>query len=55
MQKVPFMIVLGDREKEEGIVSVRERREGDIGAMSLDELKELLDQMKETRALNYNR
>src|SRR6266851_3968063 len=37
MQKIPFMLVLGDREMEQGKVAVRERAKGDIGAMSLEE------------------
>src|SRR6266496_2828129 len=40
LQKVPFMLVLGDREMEEGKVAVRERSKGDIGAMSLEEFKQ---------------
>jgi threonyl-tRNA synthetase len=32
-QKVPYMLVVGDREAEEGNVGVRERTAGDIGAM----------------------
>ncbi len=34
-QKVPYMLVVGDREAEEGSVGVRERTEGDIGAMTV--------------------
>lgn len=30
-QKIPYMIVMGDNEIEEGVVSVRERAEGDLG------------------------
>ncbi len=41
LQKIPFMLVLGDREMEEGKVAVRERIRGDIGAMSLDEFREM--------------
>ncbi len=37
LQKVPYMLVLGDKEKESGGVSVRNRKHGDLGAMSLDE------------------
>ncbi|MDD3833653.1 MAG: threonine--tRNA ligase, partial [Oscillospiraceae bacterium] len=37
MQKVPYMLIIGDREAEEGTVSVRSRSEGDIGVMPLDE------------------
>ena len=37
MQKVPFMLVVGDKEKENNQVAVRSREDGDIGTMSLDE------------------
>ena len=30
-QKIPYMIVMGDKEIEEGVISVRDRAEGDIG------------------------
>lgn len=51
LQKTPFMLVLGDREMEQGKVAVRERSKGDIGAMSLDEFKEMAQRLVETRAL----
>jgi len=51
LQKVPFMLVLGDREIEEGKVAVRERSKGDIGAMSLEEFKQMAQRLVETRAL----
>jgi threonyl-tRNA synthetase len=51
MQKIPFMLVLGDREMEEGKLAVRERLKGDIGAMSLDEFKELAQRLVKSRAL----
>ena len=37
MQKVPYMLVLGDREAAEGTVAVRSRKEGDQGAQSLQD------------------
>ena len=37
LQKIPYMLVLGDKEKEAGTVGVRSRKDGDIGAMALDE------------------
>ena len=37
LQKVPYMLVLGDKEVENGLVTVRKRQEGDIGAIALDE------------------
>ena len=37
VQKVPYMLVVGDREAEEGTVSVRARGEGDIGSMPVED------------------
>ncbi len=37
MQKVPYMLVIGEREAEAGLVSVRSRKDGDIGTMTVDE------------------
>src|SRR5438874_7127302 len=54
LQKIPFMLVLGDREMEEATVAVRERTKGDIGAMSLEEFKEMATRLVRTRALNNN-
>ena len=51
LQKIPFMLVLGDREMEEGKVAVRERSRGDIGAMSLAEFKEMAQRLKDSRSL----
>ncbi|MFL6467766.1 MAG: threonine--tRNA ligase [Pyrinomonadaceae bacterium] len=51
MQKVPYMLVLGDKELEENTVAVRERKEGDIGAMSLEKFKELITQKRIARSL----
>ncbi len=51
LQKIPFMLVLGDREMEEGKVAVRERTRGDIGAMSLDEFRNMARSLVESRAI----
>jgi threonyl-tRNA synthetase len=37
LQKVPYMLVVGDREAETGTVSLRERSGGDKGATAIDE------------------
>jgi threonyl-tRNA synthetase len=37
LQQVPYMLVVGDREAQNGQVSVRHRRNGDLGALSVDE------------------
>ncbi|MBV8859301.1 MAG: threonine--tRNA ligase [Acidobacteria bacterium] len=51
LQKIPFMLVCGDREMEEGKVAVRERSRGDIGAMSLEEFRELAVRLVRARSL----
>jgi threonyl-tRNA synthetase len=52
MQKVPFMLVLGDREMEQENVAVRERSQGDIGAMSVADFVEMARKLVEQRALS---
>ncbi len=42
VEKVPYMVVLGDRDMENNTVSPRHRSEGDLGAMSLDQFKAVL-------------
>ena len=48
MQKIPYMLVLGDKEAEAGTVAVRTRTGGDEGAMSADEfIERALKEIKE--------
>ena len=37
LEKVPYMLVIGDKEVEANTVSVRSRKEGDIGAIKVEE------------------
>ncbi len=47
MQKIPYMLVLGDIEVEQGLVSVRSRKDGDLGTSTLDDFTaKLLDEIK---------
>ena len=46
VQKVPVMLVVGDRDVENGTVSVRKHGEGDLGAMSLDDAIALFKKMR---------
>ena len=50
VQKVPYMLVLGDKEVAEGLVSVRSRRDGDLGTMTLDAFAEKLLEEIRTKA-----
>ena len=37
VQKTPYMLIIGDKEVENGVVAVRARKEGDLGTMPLDD------------------
>ena len=50
LNKIPYMLVLGDREAAAGTLSVRHRHRGDLGAMSLDGFLEMLTLEVRTRA-----
>ncbi len=50
MDKVPYLLIVGDREVENGTVSVRSHEGGDEGAVGLEEfLERLLDEIEEKR------
>lgn len=42
LERVPYMLVIGEKEAEAGSVSVRKREEGDLGSMPIDRLLEVL-------------
>lgn len=48
IQKIPYMLIVGDKEKEEMTVSVRERKEGDIGKLKVDDfVNRIVKEIKE--------
>ena len=49
MEKVPYMVVVGDRDMENGTISPRHRADGDLGAMSMDEFSVLLKQVVDNK------
>ena len=51
MEKVPYMLVVGDRDMESGTVSVRLRSGEDLGAMSCDAFQAMLKEAVDTKAL----
>ena len=51
LQKTPYMLVVGDKEVENGTVSVRHRGEGDIGSMELSSLCDRLADEVKTKAI----
>ena len=44
LQKVPYMLIVGDKEQESNQVGVRDRKDGDIGAMGLEEFISKIDE-----------
>jgi threonyl-tRNA synthetase len=42
-QKVPYMLIVGDQEVENQLVSVRKRKEGDIGKLKVEEVLDALN------------
>lgn len=52
LEKVPYMLIIGDKEVEEGKVSVRHRKEGDKGAMGLDDFVDLIKAEIKSKSIN---
>lgn len=52
VKKIPYMLVLGDRERESGTVAVRTRYGGDQGTMTLEEFIGRISEENETKANN---
>jgi len=50
MDKVPYMLVMGDKEAEEGLIAVRSRKNGDMGAMPIDEFIAMIKEEVRTLA-----
>jgi len=50
LEKVPYMLVIGDKELETGSVSVRSRKDGDLGTMSVDDFIKKITEEIRTRA-----
>ena len=50
LAKVPYMLVVGDRDMENGTVSPRHRADGDLGAMAFEEFAALLKDVVDSKA-----
>lgn len=49
MQKVPFMLIIGEKEAEDGTISVRRHGQGDLGVMKIEEFADIVNkEIKET-------
>ena len=51
LEKVPYMVVVGDKDIENNTISIRKRKEGDLGAMTVEQFLEKLFRIATTRSL----
>jgi threonyl-tRNA synthetase len=51
LRKIPYMLVVGDREWDRGKVAVRERRAGDVGSLEIDDFTDRLRHQVKSRSM----
>ena len=51
LAKIPYMLVMGDKEVENGEVAIRKRGEGDIGTMKIEDFVKLIKEDIDTRVI----
>jgi threonyl-tRNA synthetase len=54
MDKIPYMLILGEQEQKDGTVSVRKHSEGDLGTMSVQAFSELIHSEIEKNRVEFN-
>jgi threonyl-tRNA synthetase len=54
LERIPYMLIIGQKELEEGLVSVRHRDQDDLGAMPLAEFVEKLSKENRERSLSFS-
>lgn len=50
MQKIPYMVIIGDKEIQENKLAVRSKKDGDLGSMSFEEFVKIISEEIETKA-----
>ena len=51
LQKIPYMLIIGDKDIENGTVSLRHRKDGDLGSMSLEDFMAKMKEEIDTKAI----
>jgi threonyl-tRNA synthetase len=51
LRKIPFMLVVGDREQETGVVSVREHKAGDTGSETIEQFSQRVSELVKSRSI----
>ena len=54
MQRIPFLIIIGDKEEENNEISVRTREGKDLGSMSIDKFKLIIDKSISKKGIQVN-
>ncbi len=54
MNKIPYMLIVGEQEEKDGTVSVRKHGEGDIGTMSVEAFSELIQKAIKEELKEFN-
>ena len=54
MNKIPYMLIVGEQEEKDGTVSVRRHSEGDLGTMSVEKFSELISSEIEKNSVEFN-
>ncbi len=54
MNKIPYMLIVGEQEEQDGTVSVRKHGEGDIGTMPLETFSELIQDAIKAESKEFN-
>ena len=50
LEKIPYFFIVGDKEADEGTISLRSRKDGDLGAMSIESVMNKLFEENDTKA-----
>lgn len=50
MQKIPYMVIIGDKEIQENKLAVRSKKDGDLGSMSFEEFETIISEEIKTKA-----
>ena len=54
IQKIPYMLIVGEKEMNEGTVSVRRQGEGDLGTMEIEAFAKLVNEEIEAKLQEFN-
>jgi threonyl-tRNA synthetase len=54
LMKVPYMLIVGEKEEKDNLVSVRGRKEGDLGQLKLDEFKKKIVEKLKNKKIDRN-